>query len=351
MTLSIGVVGAGVVSQYHIETLCQCEQATVAAVADPAEEVRKETAARHGIARTYADYREMLDDAGIDVVYVCAPNWLHREMAMNALALGKHVICEKPLAMNAAEADEMISAARKMNRKLCGAENHRYLPENRKATAILHEGGIGRPFLSTSCFIGNEFERMSDREHWKGTREKSGGGVIIDNGPHVFDTVINWLGEVKFVSATGKRLLVPTDNKEEDTGIVLLEFDSGVIAEVTLTFSARYCGFPQEYRGAGVRCDVYGEKGALHLSLGDDFPLVVVDKHGRRGLRRTEMEREYGLDMDEHFVECIRRNREPLVTAWDGRQVLAVIDAAYESIRTGRRIELGADSGGGGCVN
>jgi len=322
-----------------VKRIQESEVGRVVAVADPDENARRKLAADFGIDRTCADYEELLR-SDVDVVYVCTPHYLHHPTALAALMQGKHVICEKPFALNADQAKEMAAQAAKVGKRIFPAENHRYIAENRKVREIIAGGGIGKPFLCMATFIGDEYERMSDPKNWKGTWDKSGGGVLIDNGPHVFDTVLSFFGRPVSVCAHCSNALAASPDKGEDTAIATLRFGSGVLCEVSLTFVARYCGFPEQYVGAGLRYDVFGENGSAHILMGDPCPVKWVTGKETRLFGQEELEQEFTDVADVHFLECILDGKEPLVTSTDGIQVMSVIDACYRSAKSGQAERL-----------
>lgn len=342
--MKIGIIGAGVVSGYHLVNLSKIPEVEMEIIADLNEEARNRLADKHGITKRVADYKQVIEDENVEVVYVFAPHYLHCSMVIEAFQAGKHVVCEKPFAMNADEADKMIAAAEKAGKKLLIAENFRFNPTNVMTRKLLSEEKIGKPFMCMSTFIGNEIVRMSDPDNWKGTKDKAGGGVIIDNGFHMIDTLCSFFGDVESVQATAGRLLVKAENKEEDTALIILKFASNVLVELSLTFVAEYNGFPPSYMGAGFRYDLYGEKGSIHLVNQADTALTLVTESGRQVSSAQEVSQNLGsdakLNMHRHFVDCIMNDAEPVITTRDARQAMRVIDACYESAKTGERVVI-----------
>jgi predicted dehydrogenase len=183
---------------------------------------------------------------------------------------------------------------------------------------------------------------MNDPHNWKGTKEKSGGGVIIDNGFHMIDTLISFFGDIESVSATAERLIVKAENKEEDTAVISFVFKNNAIADLGLTFAAQHSYFPAGYIGAGIRYDIFGTAGSLHLINGNRFPVSLVKGTKIERWESSELAAKYPLEMNRHFIECLLDGKDPLVTAEDGLKVMRVIDACYESVRTGKKISINA---------
>lgn len=337
MSVRVGIVGAGIIANAHLKALQKIRDAQVVAIAEPEENKRMKLVQKFKIKKAFKDYRELLNLQDIDVIYICTPNHLHHPIAVDALIAGKHVICEKPLARTLKEAEEMIQTSKKTGKKLFIALNHRFNPVNQKVKELLQEGIIGAPFLTVSTFIGDEYERMKDSSNWKGTYEKSGGGVLIDNGTHIIDILRYFFGEVEAVTATCKNLLIQTKNKAEDTALLSIEFKNNVLAELSLTFSARYSTWPTGYRGAAIRIEIYGSEGAVRAT-NEEVPLTVSKGNKIKRFNYSDIKTSLPTDQNSHFIECILNNKDPIVTVEDGKAALEVVSAAYRSAREGRRV-------------
>jgi len=172
----------------------------------------------------------------------------------------------------------------------------------------------------------------------------SGGGVIFDNGFHMIDALQTFFGEVENVFAAGERLVTDAENKEEDTALITLRFKNSVLAELSLTFAARYCGFPSNYQGVGLRFDIFGTEGSLHFTDADDNHLSLASKTGTKIIAlkdgHTQLTGDVTLDMNRHFIDCIRNDSEPSIKPHEAREVMRTIDACYKSIKTGEKVNL-----------
>ena len=335
MSLGLGIIGGGQIVRWRIADLLRSGRWRMAGLADPDPQTRETIRREFGLESIHADYRRLLEGDAVEVIYLCVPHHLHCPLALEALHRGKHVICEKPLALNAAEARRMQAAAQRAGKRLFVAENFRYLSANRAMRKVLEAGALGQVFLCLSCFIGDEYQRMSDPVSWKGDPNKSGGGVIIDNGPHVIDTLCSFFGRVESVQAFAERGVITCPTKAEDTACLTLRLTGGVLANIALTFVARQNLFPAGYGGAGLRYDIYGVGGSLHMVNERGDPVTLV-----RNGRHETIPQPPALNMMEHFAQCLESGAEPLVTAQDGLHVMEVIDACYESIRTGRTVDI-----------
>jgi len=145
--VGVGLIGSQFITSIHAEALRACNQAEIRAVASPTPGNALAFAQRHGIPRHFTDYRELLILPDVDMVVVGVPNDLHCRIALDAAAAGKHVVMEKPLCLNLAEADRMIEACRQANVKLMYAEELCFAPKYLRLKALLDEGALGRPTL------------------------------------------------------------------------------------------------------------------------------------------------------------------------------------------------------------
>jgi predicted dehydrogenase len=340
MQVKVGVIGAGCAGSGLVSGLSKIKGVEVVAISDTDENRRQEMTNKFGVRNTYADYRRLLDDKSIDVVYVVLPHYLHHRVVIDALDSGKHVICEKPMSISVLEADEMISKARLCGRKLFISLNWRFIPEIRKTKYLLDQGAIGRPSFCTGGYLGYEYERMSDVRSWKGTWEKSGGGVLIDGGYHLIDILNYYFGPVKSVIARTGRLVVKAENKAEDSAFLILEYESGVLVNMVSSFVAVTEGLATPNGGLVLYEDIFGCEGTLshcYRSIDLKHRLFLVKPEKREEIIPEE---EFCIDKDTHFLDCIVNGSEPLVTADDAREAQRIVEAAYESAKKGMKVSL-----------
>jgi len=338
--LRIGIAGAGVVSEHHAAAIAQLDGQTIEAVAEPVEELRDRFAAKYKVRKAYKSWEELTADGEVDLVYICTPNDLHLPISVAAMEMGKDVVCEKPLARNLAEGRQMVETARRTGHKLFISLNHRFSPANQQVKRLLVAGEIGRPFLALCTFIGNEFERMNDPRNWKGTREKCGGGTVIDNGTHMIDLLRWWFGEARAVTATCGRLAIAADNKEEDTAVLAIEFESDVMADLSLTFGARYSTWPEDYIGAAIRTEIFGLEGSIKVA--NDKPCLEIVRAGKPAtvFEPSDLATSMPTSPQAHFASCLVDGQSPIVTMDDGLAALEIVEAAYRSAREGRRVMM-----------
>jgi predicted dehydrogenase len=338
----VGIIGSQFISAIHADALNRCAHARIVAAASPTRQHVREFAAKFGIPKTFTDYRRLLDLPGIDMVVVGAPNDLHCQIALDVAAAGKHIVMEKPLCLNLAEADRMIAACKKAKVKLMYAEELCFAPKYVRLKQLLDSGALGQPTLVKQS---EKHDGPHAAHFWDVNR--SGGGVTMDMGCHAIEFFRWMLGRPKINSVYAQMSTQVHGGKTsgDDNAILILEFENGAIgiAEESWTKPG----------GMDDRAEVHGSKGVAYADLlhgnsiqtysagGYDY---AVEKAGStKGWSFTIYEEawNYGFHQEmAHFVDCVRLDLQPLVTGEDGRTVLEAIFAAYESARTGKKVKL-----------
>jgi predicted dehydrogenase len=332
-TLRIGLAGLGGISRAHLAGYAASEgRAQVVAVCDRDAD-RADAVARELGARAYADLDDLLADDAVEAVDLTLPHDAHFAAAAAALGAGRHVLCEKPLALTSAECRELIAAARDAGRTLGVAENTRFVTAYVEVEKLLRAGAIGEPRLARTLISGSEVRRLSDPSVWKGRRAGSGGGTIIDAGPHSF-YLLRWLlGELETVRAFASRLVAASE--VEDHAVVAGRLASGALYTTEYTFTAE---IPW-----GERLELYGSEGSIVVDqlarppairfrgAGDldGEPLAGVP-HAPQTWKRDSIAAGV-LD----FVDAVLAGREPAVRAEDGLHGVLVAERAYASIAAG----------------
>jgi predicted dehydrogenase len=372
----VGLVGSRFVSTIHAEALKRVPGTELFAVASPTGDNAEQFARRHGIRHHFRDYARMLEAGELDLVVLGCPNDLHREFTEQAAAAGKHVVCEKPLALNLVEADRMIAACRKAKVKLMYAEELCFTPKYVRLKRLLNEGALGRPYLVKQC-------EKHDGPHadWFWDVKRSGGGVTMDMGCHAFE-FFRWLlgkpahgrtttSPVDAVQTQGhetplgeivplvrpKALSVYAEmgtfvhagrTQGDDNAIIIVRFqtDDGEVVGVAEESWAKKGGMDDTAEVHGSAGVAYADllQGNAILTYSDTGYSYAVEKAGlTRGWSFTAFEElwNYGFPQEfDHFIDCVRNDKQPLVTGEDGRAVLEIILAAYASAGTGQKVAL-----------
>lgn len=340
--VQIGLIGSQFISTIHADSLKRCSDASLLAVASPTAGNAASFAQRFAIPHACTDYRRMLEMPEIDMVVIGAPNEFHCKMAVDAFAAGKHVVMEKPLCLNLAEADEMIRAGEKAHRKLMYAEELCFAPKYVRLKQLLDSGALGVPTLLKQA---EKHDGPHAPHFWDVKR--SGGGVTMDMGCHAIEFFRWMLGRPKITSVYAQMSTQVHADKTigDDNSIIVIEFENGVIGLAEESWT--------KLGGMDDRAEVYGSKGVAYADLlrgnsietystvGYDY---AVEKSGStKGWSFTIYEEawNYGFPQEmAHFVDCVKNDTQPLVTGHDGRAVLETIFAAYESAGTGRKVNL-----------
>jgi predicted dehydrogenase len=338
----VGIIGSQFVSGIHAEALQRYPYCEIVAVASPTKAHVTAFARQVNIPNAFTDYRKLLERDDVDMVVVGIPNDLHCQVAVDAAAAGKHIVMEKPLCLNLAEADRMIDACRKARVKLMYAEELCFTPKYVRLKKLLDSGALGQPTLVKQS---EKHDGPHAPHFWDVNR--SGGGVMMDMGCHAIEFFRWMLGRPKIKSVYAQMSTqVHTDKtKGEDNAIVLVEFENGVIglAEESWTKPG----------GMDDRAEVHGSKGVAYADLLQGNAITAysaegydysVEKGGStKGWSFPIYEEAYNYGFHgemAHFVDCVRFDRKPEVTGEDARVVLEVIFAAYESARTGTKVSL-----------
>lgn len=340
--LSIGVIGCGGISQgYHLPALAQVKAARLAAVADVQPEEARKAAEAFKVPAWYDDPQALLADPDVEAVLILTPNWSHAELAVAAAQAGKHLMVQKPLARNEAEAQSILDAAASAGVRLVPSFMHRFLPEVLRAKDYIDQGILGRVH---TVRIRNATPGASWAD-WFYHREKVGGGAVIDIGCHGID-LLRWLvGEVSEVFAytdclIRERLIqgrrVVPDN--EDTGVALYQLENGGYGVHEISWT--------QHKGAErFEMEIYGEEGTILMRTGRG-PLAVssqrLDPPGQWLIPDLENRfKSHGVVHHEDTVQAILEGPTPLTpTPEDGLMAVRVCECIYESATSGQPVTV-----------
>jgi predicted dehydrogenase len=341
-TVGVGVIGSRFVSSIHAEALRSCSHCELVAVASPTESHVQSFARQFSIPHAYTDYRRLLEREDVDMVVVGVPNDLHCQVAVHAAAAGKHVVMEKPLCLNLRQADEMIDACRRAEVLLMYAEELCFAPKYVRLKKLLDSGALGYPTLIKQS---EKHDGPHAPHFWD--VEQSGGGVLMDMGCHAIEFFRWMLGRppVKSVYAQLSTLVHGARTRGEDNALIILEFDLGVIGLAEESWT--------KMGGMDDRAEVHGSQGVAYADLlhgnaieaysavGYDYAVEKAGTTKGWSFPIYEEAWNYGFHAEmAHFVDCVRLGQTPAVTGEDGRVVLEVICAAYESARIGQKVLL-----------
>ena len=347
--IGFGVVGLGI-GRHHAKAISMAKGAKLVAVCDVDEERLNSVAQEFGV-KAYKDYEEMLKDPEVEVVNVCTPSGMHADMAIQAVRAGKHVIVEKPVDISLEKIDKLIEEGRKAGVKMSGIFQSRFHPLNRRIKQAIDEGRLGKLTGIHGLVLWWRAQSYYQGKHgsWKGTWSMDGGGSLMNQGIHTVDLMQWFGGRVK--SVFGYFGVYGHDIEAEDKTVAVLKFESGALGTLTTTTAA--------YPGLSVYMYIHGPKGTI---VKEDDTLKVWKIAGER---MEEEEREmlslYGpkemrgvttasdpmalaatghAAQIEDMVQAILEDREPFITIESAKHAVEIINAIYESARTGKEVTL-----------
>ena len=318
MSLKAAVIGLGNISGVHITGWQQAEGVDLVAGADINADAVAAFAGAHSL-NGYTDWRRMLDEEKPDLVSICTPPFLHREMAVECLTRGIHVMCEKPMASNVEEAEAMAEAADGADALLMIAFCHRFHGPAMKMKEVIDSGVLGTPLFFRGTFPGG---RDMSANH-RGVLAQAGGGALMDNGSHALDLYTYLMGPIANVSCrAGTRV---QDIETDDVAVVIFEGENGCYGEVLVGY-ALPPGFT-EWR-------VAGSDGIVEIV---DYMSGPVRSWDAASDEWTEHECDNSLSRFDrqfaHFVECIETGEQPRSNAETALHTQRVVGAAYEDAR------------------
>src|SRR5262249_54281425 len=254
--IKVGIIGSQFVSHIHTLSLKRCPEAEVFAAASPTPGNARKFAAKNGIPHHFTDYKKILAMQEVDMVVVGVPNDVHCQITVAAAAAGKHIVMEKPLCLNLAEADRMIEACRKAEVKLMYAEEICFAPKYVRLKSLLDSGALGAPTLIKQS---EKHDGPHAPHFWDVNR--SGGGVTMDMGCHAIEFCRWILGRppIKSVYPQTNLLVHPEKSQGDDNALIILEFETGVIALCEDSWTKK--------GGMDDRAEVYGSKGVAFADL------------------------------------------------------------------------------------
>lgn len=335
--INVGIIGAGRIGRVHAENLAyRIPEARILAVSDVFLEAAEKCAADYQIPAAFKDHRAILENKDIEVVVICSSTDTHAQFISEAAAAGKHIFCEKPIALDLAKIDEALAAVERNQVKLQIGFNRRFDPNFKQARDQVAAGKIGTPHIL----------RITSRDPAPPPLEyvKVSGGIFLDMTIHDFDMARYLMGsEVEEVYAAGAVLVDPAIGAagDVDTALITLRFANGALGAIDNSRKAVY-GYDQ-------RVEVFGSEGVVVVANNTPHRAVLSNAEGVHSAlplyffleRYTEA---YVAEM-KAFIEAIRQNTPPSVTGLDGRIPVVIGLAAWKSYREKRPVKLNEISG------
>ena len=373
--INIGLIGYGGIGRVHAAAYraipfhygLNADSVNLVAVATTRLETAEQAAAEIGCHHFSADYRELLSRADIDAVDICTPNNSHHDIALAAAAAGKHIYCEKPLAMNAAQAKAMSDAVAAAGVKAQMTFNFRFFPAITRAKQLIEDGFLGEIFSFRGRYHRSSYISRDKPLSWRLRREITGGGALFDLGSHILDLLYHLLGDVESVNATLETFIkdrpVAAGSAEraavdvDDIALLHARLPSGALGTVEIS-----------RLGTGAANDlcleIFGQLGAIRFDLAAPAWLEVYDVRdsdspigGGRGFRKIEAGGRYAgqkapdwtmspdfmrahAECQYQFIRSVWDDKPPSPSFAEGLHVQRVMAAAEISSSRGAWVSL-----------
>lgn len=332
--LRLGVIGAGHVAQTnHLPALKKRRDVEVVALCDDDIEKARAVAQRFGIPRTFQDYEKLLREDDVEAVIVSTPNHLHAPMSAAALGHGKHVLCEKPPARNAAEAAQVAEAARRADRVLMYGMNKRFQGDVQVLRQYMTRGEFGKIFYAKAGWLRRRGDERGPA--WYSNKRSSGGGVLMDLGVQMLDLALWLLGNPSVASVSATKYAVDPRQEVEDTLAALLVFENGASLSLEVSWALLLeKSFPY--------LNMFGTHGAALLKpfkVHKELNGKLLDVTPALDASASSYKQSYEAELD-HFLRCVTQGETPMASAEEGLALMKVIDAIYQSAETRREVRL-----------
>ncbi len=350
-TYKVGIIGCGGIAKgAHFPSYMLEKRAEVVAVCDIRPE-RAEFAKKKFFrnAKTYTDYKELLNDKSIDYVDICTPNYLHSIIAIDALNAGKHVLCEKPDAVSVEEAVKMKQAAENNGKKLMVIRNNRYYETSAKIKEFAENGGFGEIYAGRCGWVRRR--GIPGKGGWFTTKAQSGGGPLIDLGVHMIDLAVWFMGNPKPVSVSGNTFSKFAENDSvdspeskygdkidggtfdvEDLAMGLIRFDNGAVLQIEFSWASN---IKKEHRFVELR----GDKAGLAWKNGKAE--IFVEENGKQKNRKVKGKNTLLPHKNNisHYIDYLD-GAKPIFVPDQGIDMIKILSALYESAKTGKEVTL-----------
>jgi UDP-N-acetyl-2-amino-2-deoxyglucuronate dehydrogenase len=347
--IGFGIVGLGM-GAYHASAIVEAKGARLVALCDADEERLNKTNERFKV-KAYTNYTDMLNDSEVEVINVCTPSYLHVDMAIPAVKASKHVIVEKPVDINVKKINMLIEEGNKAGVKMGAIFQSRTTPLNKRIKATIDNGRLGKIIGVHGLLPWFREQSYYQGPHgsWKGTWDKDGGGSLMNQGVHTVD-LLQWFGG-RVKSVFGAYGVFAHDISAEDKTVAILKFENGALGTLMTTT----CAYP----GISQNILIHGDKGTITKE--EDQLTAWKIKSEREKEEEIEMLNLYGpqekrgattasdpmavgasghTGLIEDIVQCILEDKEPIITIESAKHAVEIVNAIYESGRTGKEIFL-----------
>ncbi|WP_318618014.1 Gfo/Idh/MocA family oxidoreductase [Sporosarcina sp. YIM B06819] len=325
--MKIAVVGIGKLGQRHLARWSQLADVEIVGLVGRNPEKLQQVNEPYGVA-TFTSLEDLLAQTDVEAVDICTPTDTHFELVCQIARAGKHVICAKPLALTAAEAEEMIAICAQQNVQLLVSHTLRFFPEYANAAEQVRNGAIGRPGVIR---MSRGVPYPAQDRTWYMDETKSG-GLFLDLGIHEFEWIQSTFGDVQRVQAKHVKHTEPGGQSKE-YGLVMLRMTDGTVVHVELSWAET------KFRSS---FELTGNKGMITYNHDDTNPVILDSHHNGASavvpasmLRRDPFTRQLA-----HFVNCLTGKCQPIVSATDALAAIRIAEAARQSAAEGQPVTL-----------
>ncbi|MHA1701908.1 MAG: Gfo/Idh/MocA family protein [Promethearchaeota archaeon] len=331
MTLRVGLIGAGSFGYYHLSGYKKNANCDLIAVASRSEQSAKKAAEKFEIPNVYwgDSWKQMLEEQSLDIVSICSPNYLHAPMTIMALKNNCNIICEKPIAINNHELENIENTLKKTGLIYFTSFQKRYIAVIPYIKKIIENKVLGDISL-VRYFFGHHGPytswRASSEQKWFFDTKMAGGGVLLDLGVHCIDLLRYLIGEFTEIggynyNTTCKKI------EDEDTCNVIFKFDNGTLGNVAVS----WCSEPSEM------LELFGTEGSLKIDLQSNTPFTFQPKKLRRNAYLKEaLEADYNMniipqhELINHFVSCVLNKNQENPNFYDGKRAVEFVLESYK---------------------
>lgn len=342
--IGVGIIGCGKIAQVrHIPEYLDNENVKLIGFYDYNEE-RAATLAKKYNAKSYISYDELLHDRKIDAVSICLPNNYHAPISIKAMRSGKHVLCEKPMAINLAECEAMVAVSKETNKKLMIGHNQRLAKAHIYAKELIEKGVIGKVISFRTTFGHSGPETWSidpGKDVWFFSKDKAAMGAMADLGIHKTD-LIQYLLNSKIIAVTSK--LVTLDKKDSTKKLIKIDDNAFCIYEmennIVGTMHASWTMYGEEDNSTII----YGDKGCLRIYEDPNHSIVAQLKNGEKiyydidKIQTNDKQTKSGVI--DAFVKSIVEEIEPSITSESVLSSMKAVFASIESSKLNKRVEV-----------
>jgi predicted dehydrogenase len=322
----IGIIGSGGMGT-HLANMCLRAPGTKIAAAYDAVEGQARSLATQLKCDTCTKIEELLGRSDIDAVIIATPNYTHREYSVAALRAGKHVFCEKPMALKLEDCDSMIAAAERAGLALMIGHVMRFYPGCSSAKRAIADGEIGRP-IACDVFRTGWVEVGSWAQSWRHSKELCDNS-LFESTIHEIDLMRWFMGDVESVQGYGSNFLHP-ELDYDDCTIASLRFKSGALG----TLASGYA-----FRLGDHRMRVNGAMGAAHIDFDASTVSIVTKEKPKRTAPLMSDVDPYAAELG-HFMDCLSHGKRPFTGGLEGRGAVEIATAINRSAQSGRRVDL-----------